>query len=450
MRKAIVMCLFCTTVLLASTSARAQTTVSPPSTEELLTKFGSAPNGLARRDYLASVLPTLQGDDKVLVEQLLATVDSELGLYNEAIVDFPFDNRIAPPRSMPLPHADEWRSVDAADAVVDEVTDHHIVMVNEAHHDAHTRQLTLDLLPRLRAMGFRYFAVEALGEKDPDLVRRGYVTEQSGSEYLLEPLYGEIVRQAIRLGYIIVPYDPENASVNNRDTDEANVLYDKVFAKDPQAKLFVHAGYSHIDKAPGNLGDDIQPMAMVLRQLSGHDPLCVDQVQFRDVAVGGLDFGFYNTVAVQFKPQGPIALRNRRTNAIWTSDPSRHDITVVLPPAAERDLDSHGIMKPDVLRREIILPRVPFDADERPGWLSLQGKRVPFRITQALCSDQLPCVVDAYYPNEPDTSVPADRYTFLRSHSHNVLYLYPGRYRLRAWNASGTTLSQQDISVPAQ
>ncbi|GLQ96028.1 hypothetical protein GCM10007863_04460 [Dyella mobilis] len=439
-------------MLLATTSARAQSPAPPqgPSTRELLTEFGSAPNGLARYNYLTSVLPLVQGDDRSLVQQLLATVDSELGLYNEALVAFPFDNRIAPPSSIPLPFEDDWRSVDAADAVVAAAADRRIVMINEAHHDAHTRELTLDLLPRLRAMGFRYFAIEALGDKDPDLVQRGYVTEQSGSEYLLEPLYGEIVRQAIKLGFIIVPYDPEKATIENRDTEEAAALYAKVFAKDPQAKLFVHAGYSHVDKAPGNLGDDIHPMAMQLKQLSGLDPLCVDQVQFRDVAPGGLDFGPYSTVAMQFRPQGPIALRNRHTNAIWSSDPSRHDISVILPPVTERDLDVRGLMKPDLMRRIILLPSEPFDMDQRPSWLTLGGKRVPFTINQDLCNRRIPCVVDAYYPNEPDTSVPADRYTFHDAHSRNELYLYPGRYRLRAWNAGGTTLSEQEIVVPAR
>jgi hypothetical protein len=452
MRLTIVMCLFCTTVLLASPSVCAQTPApssSAPSSTEILTRFGVAPNGLVRYTYLTSVVPQLQGDDKSLAQQLLATVDSELGLYNEAIMTFPFDNRIAPPRSMPLPNVDEWRSVDAADAVAEVATNRNIVMINEAHHDAHTRELTLALLPRLRALGYRYFAAEALSEKDPDLMQRGYPTDKSGSEYLMEPLYGEIIRQAIRLGYTIVPYDPENGDMNDRDATEARTLYEKVFAKDPQAKLFIHAGYAHIDKAAGNLDGNTQPMAMQLKRLTGYDPLSVDQMQFRDVAVGGLDFGFYSTIIVRFMPSGPIVLRNRHTNVIWSSDPTRHDITVILPPAVDRDVDINGVMKTEVLLRKVVLPRLPFDVDERPDWLSLDRKRTTFRVNIDVCNGQLPCVVDAYYPNEPDTSVPADRYTFTHTRSHNELYLYPGRYRLRAWNASGTTLSEQEIDVPA-
>ncbi|MFK2900366.1 hypothetical protein ISP15_08465 [Dyella jejuensis] len=440
--------LFCTTVLLASTGAGAQPPA--PSVRVLLARFGSAPNGLARYAYLTSVMPQLEGDSKTLAQQLLATVDSELGLYDEALMAFPFDNRIAPPRSMALPRDEHWRSVDAAEVVAELAAQRHIVMVNEAHHDAHTRELTLALLPRLRALGFRYFAAEALGDKDPDLTRRGYATDQSGSEYLLEPLYGDIVRQAIRLGYTIVPYDSATAAPEDRDQAQAQALYAKVFAKDPQARLFVHAGYSHIDKAPGNLGDGAQPMAMQLKRLTGYDPLCIDQVQFRDVAVGGIDFGFYSQVALAYLPQAPIVLRERGSGAVWNSDPVRHDVTVILPPAAERDLDTTGVMQVDVLHGEVVMRRMmPFDLDERPAWLSLQGKRLPFRIDTDLCLGQVPCVVDAYYAGEPDAAVPADRYTFLHHRSHNELYLFPGRYRLRAWNTAGETLSQRLIEVPA-
>jgi hypothetical protein len=448
MRLTSVMCLLCTTVLVASISAHGQP--SAPSAAQLLSRFGSAPNGLVRHEYLTSVMPLLSGEDKTLAQQLLATVDSELGLYNQAMMTFPFDNRIAPPRSTPLPQPEQWQAVDAADAVAELAANRRIVMVNEAHHDAHTRELTLALLPRLRALGFQYFAVEALSAKDLDLMHRGYVTETSGSEYLLEPLYGDIVRQAIHLGYTIVAYDPEDASLADRDAEQARILYEKVFAKDPQARLFVHAGYSHIDKAAGNLGGGIEPMAMQLKRLTGYDPLSVDQTQFRDVAIGGLDFGFYNTIASHFTFPVPYVLRQRGNDTIWSSDSRQHDVTVILPPAFDSDLDVNGIMKSDVLRREVILPRLPLDPNHRPSWLTLGGKRVPYPISAELCAGQMPCVVDADYPGEPDNATPADRYTFLRnSHSHNVLYLYPGHYRLRAWDDSGKTLQQQDINVPS-
>jgi hypothetical protein len=121
------------------------------------------------------------------------------------------------PAKLVLPEATSWQAADAADTIIALARDQRIVMVNEAHHDAHTRALTLALLPRLRAMGFTYFAAEALDEQDTSLMKRGYPVKSSCSEYLREPLYGDIVREAIKLGYVIVPYDSAGATPQDRE-----------------------------------------------------------------------------------------------------------------------------------------------------------------------------------------------------------------------------------------
>lgn len=43
---------------------------------------------------------------------------------------------------------------------------------------------------------------------------------------------------------------------------------DRVLARDPDARLFVHAGYAHIDKATGRLGNT-EPIAVKLAKLTG-------------------------------------------------------------------------------------------------------------------------------------------------------------------------------------
>src|SRR5690606_22210325 len=98
------------------------------------------------------------------------------------------------------------RAVDAAEVISSLAAQRQIVMVNEAHHDVATRRLTLALLPRLRALGFTHFAVEALNGDDRELKSRGYPIETSGY-YVNEPVFGEIVREARRLGYTIVEYE---------------------------------------------------------------------------------------------------------------------------------------------------------------------------------------------------------------------------------------------------
>jgi hypothetical protein len=401
---------------------------------DLLSRFRAQANDLARRQYLLARMSNLSASDQSFARQLLSTLDCELGLYDQAVRDFPFDDRIALRRPLPwvsqalensaygiiseVHGAGNVIAANAADAVAKLAIKRRIVLVNEAHDDPHTRVLILALLPRLRALGYNYFAAEALTERGSALMERGYPIESSGTEYLREPLYGDILREAIRLGYTIVAYDP-TSQVPDRDDAQAENLDREVFARDPHARLFVMAGYAHIDKAKGHLGG-IEPMAMRLRKLTGLEPLSIDQTQFRDVEPS-LHAGPYHQIIDVLDMDKPFVLQLLGGNRIWSSDPGRYDISVVLP---------------------------PMRGQPRPDWLSLGGERQPWPVDTRLCHDVTPCVVEAHYRNESDDAIPADRYTFLHSSAANSeLFLRPGVYRLRAWDAAGKTLGETIIRI---
>jgi hypothetical protein len=400
------------------------------------------PNDLARYAYLIREIPRLPVSDQQLAMQMFASVENELGLYNEAVHDFPLKSYIAVDASLPTPT--EWKPADAAEVITQLAADRRIVLINEAHHDAHTRQLTLALLPRLRALGFDYFAVEALSDKDDQLMQRGYPVKDSGTEYLHEPTYGDIVRTAIKLGFTLVPYDADTGA--DREAGQANNLYRKVFARDPHARLFVHAGYAHIDKAKGRLGNTA-PMAMHLQQLTGIEPLSIDQTQFREQLPGKPDA--YQQLIKDFPPNGPTVLVNRSTGRPWSAHPDRYDLNVLLPPADTGGVES-GYIQPlttvrDTDRDHLMLANRL--NKQRPDWLTLRNERIPYAIRTTLCKTRFPCVVDAHYVNEPDEAIAADRYAFMQGDAASRLYLRPGRYRLRAWDIRGKTLSQKIITV---
>lgn len=384
---------------------------------DLFSETAHIKTDLARYMYLKEVMPQLTKEDRLIDQQLLASVEDELGLYDEAVYDFPFDNRVQTP--VTLPTAADWQAADAADQIAKLASSRRIVMINEAHHDAHTRELTLALLPRLRAEGFTYFAAEALVNTDKDLMKRGYPLDSSGSQYLHEPLYGDIIRQAIKLGFHVVAYESEADALADREAGQANLLYRQVFAKDAQARLFVHAGYAHIDKAPGNLGGTIKPMAMQLKQLTGFDPLSIDQTRWRDIGPMP-DTDPYKRLYAQFPVQKPSVLISLQTGSVWASDPDRHDVDVILPPSGHQ---------------------------RRPHWLSLGGARTTRVASVDMCRRQIPCVVEARYANESDDAVPADRYVFLTDGSINSLYLRPGEYRIVAKDRDGHSLSERNLTV---
>jgi hypothetical protein len=405
------------------------------------------PNQLARYQYLVHTMPHLSAADQVVAGQFRSFSLDELGLYNQAVLSFPLKSE--PPAGLVLPDRDAWKSADAVDVITKLAAERRIVMINEAHHNAHTRELTLALLPRLRALGFTYFAAEALGEDDPGLMRRGYPVKTSGTEYLQEPVYGEIVREAIRLGFTLVPYDNSVLDPQARDAAQAETLFQKVFAKDPHARLFVHTGYAHIDKASGRL-NNIEPMAMKLAKLTGFDPLSIDQTQFLESGPDSSDD--YHVLIHRFSAQSAEVLINRVTGKPWSALPKLYDLNVLLPIAldvqtfgdSERRKFSGDI---NDAKRFAMDSLIALDDLQRPKWLPLDGQRYPFPIDTNLCRAQVPCVISARYFGESDDATVADRFAFTEPHASSKLYLRPGRYRLRAWNADGKTLSEQVIQI---
>ena len=429
-----------TAALLACASAAAQT--FDPSALKLLHAMERAPTTLARYRYLVRETPSLSPGDQLLALQFMAFSQNELGLYDQAVFDFPLKNNL--PDNLKLPTPAEWKSADAVDAIAALAAQRRIVMVNEAHHDAHTRLLTLALLPRLRALGFSYFAAEALGENDPELARRGYPVRNSGTEYLRDPMYGDILREAIRLGFTLVPYDNALAG-QARETAQAEALYKKVFAKDPNARLFVHAGYAHIDKTPGRLGE-WHPMAMQLEKLTGLVPLSIDQTDFLET---GLDVSdAYHRLVHAFPSDKPEILLDRQTGQPWSARPAADDVDVILP--AGLNLEAFGKYKYGyrLNYEQAGLPHVlDYNEMQRAAWLSLDDKRRAYRIDTTLCRGSIPCVIDAYYPGEPDDAIAADRYAFMGPTETSKLYLSPGSYRLRASDSDGHSLSESIIRI---
>lgn len=356
-----------------------------------------------------------------LIGQVLAALESELGAYARAERDFPLG---APRlRSTPaaLPDATSYRAVDAAAAVAQLARERRVVIVNEAHHAAQTRLLTLALLPRLRALGFTHFAAEALDERDRDLASRGYPVDASGT-YVREPLYGEIVRTALKLGYVVVPYEstrPQDSD-DAREEEQARHLLERVFRATPDARLFVHAGYAHAHEHSGYL--DSEPMALRLKRMTGLDPLTVDQTLLRP-GDAQREYRDYETLRARFAARTPVLLLAQDGNP-WSLEPAFYDASVLLP-AAQQSIVG------------------------RPDWLRLDGARAPVAIDLDVLDRHLPCVVEARYAGESDKAIPADRVLVEQRVAQAVLFLRPGNYLISASDANSHVLFSRRLKVDA-
>jgi hypothetical protein len=140
-----------------------------------------------------------------------------------------------------------YKMLKALDAIESVAGGRQVIMINEEHRTPFHRALTLQLLSRLYAKGFRYFAAETLFDTDAEINRRGFPTQKTGF-YTADPIFADAVRTALKLGYKVVPYEdylPECKSPDDkpqfcndqRERVQARNLYDRILREDPQAKM---------------------------------------------------------------------------------------------------------------------------------------------------------------------------------------------------------------------
>ncbi len=391
---------------------------SPPPAETGL------PTTLSRLAGLrAEIAQPGQSGQRDYIAQMIAFAEAELGRYREAERSFPF-----PPQrfAVELPSPDSHRAVDAVDGIAALARDRQLVMINEAHHVARHRTLTLALLPRLRALGFTHFAAESLDADDRELPSRGYVRNDSDSMYLREPVYGNLVRQALALGFVLVPYEAAGGDMEARESGQARNLYEAVFARTPDARLVVHAGFAHIDEAPSQRLWNIDPLAMRLKALTGIDSLTVEQTLAPATRTDATAAPEAVDLAERFGLTRAGILLAKADDSVWRIRPDLHDVSVLWP--TDAGTDGH-----------------------RPDWLAHIDQRQPWPIGPAHCRGRFPCVVDATLASESAEAVAIDRYAFFAAADPEVpLWLSSGRYRVVASDEAGVRLGEDEITLDPQ
>jgi len=366
---------------------------------------------------------------QVIFGQYLSWFQTFIGDYAGAAASFSI-TQPAQSDDGPSPLGDGYLARPAADVILEMTKNRKAVFFNEAHSAPITRTLTIELLAKLREQGFTHFAAETLYRTDKDLQQRGYPTPDSGF-YVNEPLYGEMVRTALKLGFKIVAYDVENAGAGDaRELAGAQNLY-HIFKQDPQARLVVNAGFAHIQKSGKYLGGS--SMAEFFQKMSGIDPLCVEQTMLVAHALSNRNHPYYSAVTQSRTLSQPTAFVNG--DKVWTLKPKQYDISVFFPPGSTYQ--------------------------QRPDWAALGGLRVEHSVSADLCRGQLPCLIEARYANEHDDAVAADRALLAvpresssieqQATSHEVppsrLFLRPGKYRLTATDRNNRLLGAAEIEV---
>ena len=353
-------------------------------------------------------------------QQAMMTYYSFLGDYRQTLVysDARFHGR---PSTKGIVYDTAFvkghKFVDAADYITTQANQYQVTMINEAHHLPFHRAFVLSMLKRFYDAGYHTLAIEAL---DDTLINQKQYPDYTAGYYTSEPLFGEMIREALRLHFKLVAYESSEACDHKskdpnycsrfRDSVMARNL-NKIFIADPKARLLVYAGYDHIHEGSE---DSWKKMAQFFTEITGINPFTIETT--RQVE--------------HLYPQ-----RNPREFAAVNY--FNHISSPVIA------LNDSGAWHGKFVDATVIFPQYLVKG-KRPVYNSIGGMRKLYSLDSLhLKPGQF---VQAFYVNEkPGQRIPADQ--FVVGDDENVLYLFKGQYDLEIKNGEGQLLEKKVINI---
>jgi hypothetical protein len=305
-------------------------------------------------------------------------------------------------------------------SIVEAARDRQIVFLNEAHNASRHRSFLAALLRALRPLGFTHLAAETFANFDPKAIAAlgpgSAITPRTGP-YLWDPVFAEAVREALELGYRLVPYETTGRIAPDASRDHRIAAREEAQALNfianglkaaPAGRFLVYVGYSHLREAPDREGHVW--FAKRLKEKTGIDPLTIEQSFTGSFGPHGQDRALTRAVLERFQPTAPILVRD---GAAWLG-------------AEEAGADM-----------AVFHPSLP-DVRGRPGWLAADPMR-RFHAVAIPAATPRPLLVQALHSGDPDNAIPADHVLAPAGAREAALLLRPGRYRLRLETLEGFT-----------
>lgn len=409
----------------AATAVEQDTLPSPPAVFSRMASAGYLATYL-ELEAMAAAHPDAPPQWRGLLDELRGWTRAMLGDEQGALALEPG----APPRAALPEGFDDLLPVPAVPEIIEAARSRRLVIVNEAHHVARGRALTYELLQGLHDQGYRYLAVEAVSRRRADaLAERGHPDLSTGT-YTREPVFGDLLRRALEIGYTVVAYDTfptgcrptaedPNRCTTLRDSLGAAAVHEQTFARDPEARVLMHVGYSHVVPEPRQGG--ARWLAYWMRE-RGVAPLTVEQTEMRERADPAHEPAEYRRAEALGWLTGPVVLR--RPEGGWYRSPAGGFGSVEM---------------------QVFTPRARRVAG-RPDWLFSLGRvPVPVPETALPCGGE-PYLVQALVAGEAADAVPADQ-LLVGGDDAVALALRPGRYEVRVVGAEGE-IDRTEVSVP--
>ena len=352
---------------------------------------------------------TPDGPDGALVMQLFAMAGRE-----DLIVGFDADAFTY--RACPvLEGAALATAIDAARSA-------QIVIINEAH-DQPLHRWTIQQLALALGGEFDVFAAETFN------YLRLMEPREPGSLgwYDREPVFARQIAAVDAAGYRLAAYeiraDQRDAGATTRveriavrEEAQANNLIAEVLADDPDARILVHVGYSHVLEAPVILGEDEAPLvwfAARLKEKTGIDPLTISQTHCSPQLAAAEDEGESAAPVLQ---SGAIAL------------------------ADGADAAPEGAV-------DLFFAHAPLSfTDLRPDWRRAAGDSA-VDVPDALLPADTPVIVEARPPGATLDQLPVDRVLIYPGETP-VLLVPQGEWVVTAWTGDGAHGEPVTVTAP--
>jgi len=298
---------------------------------------------------------------------------------------------------------------DALAAIVREAKDRQIVILNEAHHVPFHRVFAAKLARELRKIGFEYLAAEAFSL---DIPLHPPAVDRDMGFYVSEPMYGAFVRSAIRDGWSFVGYDHDasgadaNGRERQREIGAARKLVERIFTKNPKAKVFMYVGYGHAGKGRQANKDGWKSVATLLHEQLGIDPLSIEQTYMYGRGDARVEHPAYRDAMRRFAPKVPVVLRTPAGGyAMASVRPGSYDMQVFHP-----DETMHG-------------------KEGRPLWMRRQAGLAPQPVPASLLPAQGRRLIQAFHAEDGPNATPLDMVMVEAGKPAPALMLPPGRFR---------------------
>lgn len=180
--------------------------------------------------------------------------------------------------------------------------DYDYVLINEAHHKPQHRIFTLSLLEELKKYGYTILAVEGLGLADT-IINSIKVPDEDIGGLVLEPNYANLLREALRLGYEILPYD-YNTDFSFSKRDSLGALRILEGNKRKSGKALIHCGYEHVD-------ENQESLAYWLSKFTQKEVFTINQTLYSEEVEEKFESPYFQMATDRHTLKRPFVLKKR-------------------------------------------------------------------------------------------------------------------------------------------